>query len=164
MAVKSNHYGAAFEAYLRSRSIPYVNVRQAKKALFADTRLKSFDFVVYSKEGPSLLIDVNGRICKNPKHYECWTTESDVDDLVQWEAVFGDGFKGLVAFVYWVGNQRQTGSRQGMFQFRDRWYQMMAITLADYRSRMRRRSAKWETVALPTKDFHSLARPLESWL
>jgi hypothetical protein len=29
---------------------------------------------------------------------------------------------------------------------------------------MRRRSAKWETVALGAEDFRSLARPIESWL
>jgi hypothetical protein len=29
---------------------------------------------------------------------------------------------------------------------------------------MRRRSVKWETVALPAEDFRALARPLEDWL
>ena len=61
MADRSVHYEAAFEAYLRSRGIPYVAVDEAKKALFANAKLKSFDFVVYSKNGPNLLIDVKGR-------------------------------------------------------------------------------------------------------
>ena len=55
------HYEAAFEAFLRGKGIPYVAVDEAKKALFADAKLKSFDFVVYSKTGPNLLIDVKGR-------------------------------------------------------------------------------------------------------
>src|SRR6476661_1686626 len=55
------HYEAAFEAFLRDRGIPCVAVDEAKKALFANARLKSFDFVVYSKSGPNLLIDVKGR-------------------------------------------------------------------------------------------------------
>ena len=61
MADRSIHYEAAFEAFLRDRGIPYVAVDEAKKALFADARLKSFDFVVYSKNGPNLLVDVKGR-------------------------------------------------------------------------------------------------------
>ena len=61
MADRSIHYESAFEAYLRSKGIPYVAVDEAKKALFANAKLKSFDFVVYSKNGPNLLIDVKGR-------------------------------------------------------------------------------------------------------
>jgi hypothetical protein len=40
----------------------------------------------------------------------------------------------------------------------------MGVDLHEYRNRMRRRSAKWKTVSLPTADFRSLARPLDSWL
>ena len=42
-------------------SIPFVSVDEVKKALFNKAQLKSFDFVVYSKKGPNLLIDVKGR-------------------------------------------------------------------------------------------------------
>jgi hypothetical protein len=106
MADRSIHYEAAFEAFLRSRGIPYVAVDEAKKALFADAKLKSFDFVVYSKNGPNLLIDVKGRSARDrsatagKRSFQTWTTERDVDDLMQWEQVFGDGFKGMLAFVF----------------------------------------------------------------
>ena len=53
---------------------------------------------------------------------------------------------------------------EGMFTYKGRWYLMMGIDLAEYRSHMRRRSVKWETVSLPVEDFRSLARPIESWL
>src|SRR5438067_1897458 len=65
MADRNIHYEAAFEAYLRQRGIPYVAVDEAKRALFANAKLKGFDFVVYSKNGPNLLIDVKGRQCTN---------------------------------------------------------------------------------------------------
>jgi len=58
MADRTIHYEAAFEGFLRDRGIPCVAVDEAKKALFANARLKSFDFVVYSKNGPNLLVDV----------------------------------------------------------------------------------------------------------
>ena len=165
MADRSIHYEAAFEAFLRDRGIPYVAVDEAKKALFADARLKSFDFVVYSKNGPNLLVDVKGRqLCgKGGKGaYQTWTTEQDVSDLAQWEQVFGDGFKAVVAFVYWI--DAPLTPEEGMYEYRDRWYHMLGVDLSEYRNHMRRRSVKWETVAIPAADFRSLARPIGSWL
>src|SRR5262245_44078279 len=105
MADRTVHYEAAFEAYLRQRGIPYVAVDEAKKALFANARLKSFDFVVYNKSGSNLLVDVKGRQCRNGvtrRGFETWTTQRDVDDLMQWEQVFGEGFKALLTFIYWI--------------------------------------------------------------
>lgn len=165
MADRSVHYEAAFEAFLRHRKIPYVAVDEAKKALFANARLKSFDFVVYSKNGPNLLIDVKGRMAKNRKGrsgFDSWTTQRDVTDLMQWEQVFGDGFKAVITFMYWI--DAPLSPEKGMFEHRDKWYLLMGIDLAEYRSKMRRRSPKWETVCLPVSEFRSLARPLESWL
>jgi hypothetical protein len=170
MADRSVHYEAAFEAFLRDRRIPYVAVDEAKKALFANAKLKSFDFVVYPQNKPRLLIDVKGRSLRNRAQrsgFETWATEADVKDLLQWEQVFGEGFTAIFGFVYWVDPplvQGEAGGEQGLFQFRDRWYLLMGVDLAEYRDHMRRRSAKWETVCLPAADFRSLARPIESWL
>ena len=165
MADRTVHYEAAFEAFLRDRKIPYVAVDEAKKALFANAKLKSFDFVVYSKGGPNLLVDVKGRSCRNRSArsgFETWTTERDVSDLLQWEQVFGEGFKAVFSFVYWIDPPLTRDV--GMYEFRERWYLLMGIDLAEYRDHMRRRSVKWETVSLPAEDFRLLARPLESWL
>jgi hypothetical protein len=165
MADRSIHYEAAFEAFLRGRGIPYVAVDEAKKALFANAKLKSFDFVVYSKKGPNLLIDVKGRQRRNgsgKRGFESWTTERDVTDLMQWEQVFGEGFSAILAFIYWIDTPLTP--EPGMFEHRDRWYMLMGIDLNEYRSHMRRRSPKWETVSLSTSDFRQLARPIENWL
>jgi hypothetical protein len=159
------HYEAAFEGYLRDKGIPYVAVDEAKKALFANAKLKSFDFVVYSKTGPNLLVDVKGRQLRNRssrRGFETWAEEQDVVDLMQWEQVFGEGFKAMLTFVYWIDAPLQPEA--GMFEYRQRWYLLMGINLAEYRDHMRRRSPKWATVALRAEDFRSLARPLDSWL
>lgn len=165
MADRTVHYEAAFEALLRERRIPYVAVDEAKKAIFANARLKSFDFVVYPPDKPRLLLDIKGRQLRNRARrsgFETWTTEADVNDLLQWEQVFGDGFVALLAFVYWI--DPPLAPEPGMFEFRDRWYLAMGVQLREYRDHMRRRSAKWETVCLPAEDFRSLARPIDSWL
>ncbi len=169
MADRNVHYEAAFEAYLRQRGIPYVAVDEAKKALFYNARLKSFDFVVYSKQGPNLLVDVKGRQLRSKAgravSVQTWTTEQDVVDLLQWQQVFGDDFSAILVFVYWIDPPvLGEASGAGIFEHRDRWYQMMAVELREYREHMRRRSVKWETVALSSADFKSLARPIESWL
>lgn len=165
MADRSVHYEAAFEAFLRDRKTPYVAVDEAKKALFADAKLKSFDFVVYSKGGPNLLVDIKGRMARQTKGgrtYQTWATEKDIEDLVQWQGVFGDGFTAVLAFLYWIDPPLLP--EPATFEYRDRWYLMMGIDLKEYRDHMRRRSVKWETVALSTEHFRQLARPLESWL
>ena len=169
MADRNIHYEAAFEAFLRSKGIPYVAVDEAKKALFSSAKLKSFDFVVYSKNGPNLLVDVKGRQMRNRgagaargRGCETWATEQDVADLMQWEQVFGDGFRAMLMFIYWI--EAPLTPEAGMFEHRDRWYWLMGVDLAEYRNHMRRRSVKWETVCLPAEDFRSLARPIESWL
>jgi hypothetical protein len=159
------HYEAAFEAFLRDRGIPYVAVYEANRALFSQATLKSFDFVVYSKNGPNLLIDIKGRQARSRdarNSFQTWATERDVTDLMQWEQVFGDGFKAVLTFVYWI--DAPLAPEPGMFAHKDRWYLLLGVDLAEYRNHMRRRSAKWETVALPAQDFRSLARPLEDWL
>jgi hypothetical protein len=166
MADRMVHYEAAFEGYLREHGIPYVAVDEAKKAMFANARLKSFDFVVYSKKGPNLLVDIKGRQLRSKSSrsgsFQTWATEQDVLDLLQWQQVFGDGFTAVLMFVYWI--DPPLTPEPGMFEFRDRWYLLMGIELHEYQEHMRRRSVKWETVALPQADFRSLARPIESWL
>lgn len=169
MADRNVHYEAAFEAFLHERGIPCVAVDEAKKALFVNAKLKSFDFVVYSKNGPNLLIDVKGRQVRSRggaggarRSFETWATEQDVTDLMQWEQVFGEGYKAVLTFIYWI--DPPLAPEPGMFLHRGRWYQMMGVDLGEYRNHMRRRSPKWETVALPAEDFRSLARPIESWL
>lgn len=165
MADRSIHYEAAFEAYLRHREVPYVAVDEAKRALFANARLKSFDFVVYSKSGPNLLVDVKGRKCNTNgrrSSMQTWATLADVDDLAQWEQVFGQGFSGMFGFLYWI--DPPLAPEPGMFECGDRWYWMFGVRLSEYRAHMRKRSEKWNTVCLRTEDFRQLARPIDDWL
>ncbi len=61
MAHRNIHYEAAFEDYLRCMGSPYVAVDEAKRAIFAETSIKNFDFLVYSDSGVNLLTDVKGR-------------------------------------------------------------------------------------------------------
>ena len=73
------------ELWLRHDGIPYVNVDDAKKALFAGAKLQSFHFVAYRPQGP---------------HWLIWAgtiTPETRPDMLQWEQIFGDGFKAVLA-------------------------------------------------------------------
>lgn len=165
MADRSVHYEAAFEDYLRSQRIPCIAVDEARKAIFANAKLKSFDFVVYSKKGPNLLVDVKGRKMQSSRgqgSYQTWATRQDVDDLLQWQQVFGENFKALLVFSFWIDTPM--APERGMYEYAQRWYWMLGVELCQYRQCMRQRSPRWDTVSLPIKEFRSLARPIEDWL
>src|SRR5581483_1272791 len=149
------HYEAAFEDYLRRNGLPYIAVDEAKKALFAGSKLKSFDFVVYRPQAQTLLVDVKGRkLPASPKSssLQNWTTREDIDDLRQWQDVFGDSFSAIFLFLYDAG----PAPLKDAFLFRDRWYASLALSINDYRSHMRPRSEAWGTVHLPAKEFRQL--------
>ena len=161
----SAHYEAAFEDYLRRKGLPYIAVDEAKKALFAGAKLKSFDFVVYRPEGKNLLVDVKGRVCSlKSASLQNWVTREDIDDLRQWQEIFGEGFAAVFLFLYhWPGTPDGSPFPE-LFQFQERWYTSLAISIPEYRAHMKPRSEAWGTVSLPAADFRRLAKPFEEWL
>jgi len=121
-------------------------VDEAKKALFSNAKLKSFDFVVYSKNGPNLLIDVKGRSMRTTEtgkagSFQTWATQQDVDDLIQWQQVFGDGFKSGAA-VHLL-DRRAADPRAGDVRVRRPLVFIdEAVDLEAYRTHMRQRSSQ----------------------
>ena len=173
MARRSVHYEAAFEDYLRSRGWPYVAVDEAKKAIFADAAIKSFDFLVYSSSGPNLLVDVKGRKFPDSgagkrrggsRAWENWITRQDVEGLAEWEKVFGEDFSAVLVFAYWLQGPPQRAPFQDVHVFRQKHYAFLAVPLADYVSAARPRSAKWRTIAVPTSVFARQAADVGAYL
>jgi hypothetical protein len=159
------HYEAAFEDYLRKKGLPYIAVDEAKKALFAGAKLKSFDFVVYRPQGNNLLVDVKGRKL-NPRNasLQNWTTREDIDDLRQWQDIFGAGFSAIFLFMFHWPDRPEISPLNDMFLHRDHWYGTLALSVSDYREHMKPRSEAWGTVHLSAKEFRRLAKPIEEWL
>lgn len=167
MAQRSNHYDAAFEELLRQRRIPYVAVDERRRALLAEASLKSMDFIVYADGGANLLIDVKGRRFPSGTsghRWENWATHEDVGCLLQWERVFGDGFRSLLVFAYDIVSPRHLGEHATCFEFRGRTYAFYGVPVDGYGEMMRTRSASWETVSLPAADFRRLRRPIDEFL
>ena len=173
MAHRQQHYEAAFEDYLRTRGWPYVAVDQAKKAIFADVSIKSFDFLVYSSSGPNLLVDVKGRKFPDSlpgrkrgayRAWENWITRGDVEGLREWQRVFGPDFIAVLVFAYWLQGPARSSPFEDLHVFRQRQYAFAAITLEDYVAAAQPRSRKWQTVAMPGALFARQASDIAAFL
>ncbi len=174
MAQRRFHYECAFEHYLRANAIPYVAVDEAKRALRNKQRgglegaskLKSFDFVVYSETGRNLLIDVKGRkhAGRTGRGFQNWVTSDDVTCLEQWAGIFGEGFEPAFAFLFWCDVQPPDALFHEIFPFGTRWYAVLACRLGDYQQHMRKRSEKWDTVSIPARAFDAITLPLKRLL
>jgi hypothetical protein len=167
---RSNHYEAAFEAYLRAQRLGYVAVDEAHRATLDNEPVKSLDFVVYGNGGAKLLVDVKGRrFPGGPKDrprrvWESWSTQADIDGLQRWAERFGPGYLGLLVFAYRVlPSVRLPLGTHDLWLWRNRSYLFRAIPIDDYRRHMRVRSPRWNTVSLPSAAFRDLVRPLRDY-
>lgn len=168
MAIRSNHYEAAFEGYIRSIRVPCVAVDEAKRALFGDEGVKNPDFLLYPRCGPNLVVEVKGKKGKDARGrrpWENWVTTDDLDGLARWQEAFGPGFRAILAFAYAeplaeFGLPRGDGS----FVFRDLAYRFWAVGLDDYVAHLRSRGPAWKAVAMARAAFRRRVRPLQEWL
>ena len=173
MARHTVHYEVAFKDYLLAQGWPFVAVDEAKKAVFADASIKSFDFLVYSASGPNLLVEVKGRKFPDSggrrssgtsRAWENWITRDDVTGLKQWEEVFGPDFIAMLVFAYWLQGPPQRAPFQDVHLFRRKHYAFMAIPLPDYVAAARPRSAKWQTITMPTAEFVRKVKDVRAFL
>jgi len=168
MANRSNHYEAAFEAYIRSLRVPCVAVDEAKRALFGDEGVKNPDFLLYPRWGPNLVVEVKGKRGKNAKgrrDWENWVTTDDLDGLDRWQETFGPGFRAVLAFAYAEPLPPfPLPKGDGAFEFRLRAYRFWAVGLDDYVAHLRSRGPAWKAVAMARAAFRRRVRPLREWL
>lgn len=168
---RDNHYEAAFEAFLRSRKVPFIAIDEAKRTLLGDVKVKSLDFIIVGPDDAKLVVDVKGRrypggTAEKPnKTWQNWATLEDIDGLDNWARLLGPGFRGVIAFAYHIASpfvlpENTTDS----FTFRDDVYLMRAIPSTEYRQHMTTRSLRWGTVNLPSKAFRTLVKPFTSLL
>jgi hypothetical protein len=167
MANRENHYEAAFEAYLRSRLVPYVAVDEAKRSQWSEGSIKSLDFIVSPGGDHAWLVDVKGRRFpsgEQKQYWKNWSTRDDLLSLARWERLFGRQFGGLFVFAYNVVGDRAPLPPEGLFEFRGGIYGFIGIRLEEYVRHARPISPRWDTLAMPTGQFRQLAAPVERFL
>lgn len=172
MTTRRSHYELAFEAYLDRRGTPYVAVEDVRHMVKGKTGAKSFDYVVYPAAGPACLVDVKGRKFpqRSPKS-DCrqknWVTRSDVEGLLTWEKLFGDGYEAQFVFAYWLAELR--GHTPALFEndeevlrFSGRRYRFWLAPVSEYARHHKRLSKSWDTVSIPRNEFLKMSRSLEA--
>jgi hypothetical protein len=167
---RSNHYEAAFEGYLQWHRLCYVAIDETRRAWLGESRVKNLDFIVHGPAGARLLVDVKGRRFpsgpsgKPRRVWECWSTREDIDGLVRWQEMFGDGFRAVLVFAYHLlPSVEIQDDAPDLWTWHGRRYLLRAVTAEDYRAAMKTRSPKWGTVWLPGPAFRELARPLHDF-
>jgi hypothetical protein len=167
MAIRSNHYDAAFEAYLIATGRPYVAVDESRRAHLESVSLKSMDFIVDGGEH-RLLLDVKGRRFtvgqESGNRWESWADADDVTSLLRWEEVFGSPFRAAFVFAYWITDPETVPQHPLRFEYRGKLYAFYAVWVRDYARMMRQRSPRWQTVVLPSRDYRVLRRPWEEFV
>jgi hypothetical protein len=168
---RSNHYEAAFEAYLQWHRHCYVAVDETRRSMLGDIRVKSLDFIVYGESGAKLLVDVKGRRFPTgpegrQRHvWESWSTLDDINGLEQWTQLFGTGYEGLLVFVcHLLPVVTVADETEDLWTWRGRRYLLRALPVEMYRRHMRVRSPKWNTVSLPGAAFRSLVQPFHAFI
>ncbi len=169
MALRGNHYDAAFEAFLRTRRTPYVAVDEKRRALLEQQSLKSMDFIVYSQRAANLLVDVKGRRFpsgdpESGHRWENWATAEDLPALLKWQDVFGNDFRALLVFAYHVVSDSEREQFDDLYSFRDRVYAFYGVWADEYRQAMHTRSESWQTVTVASGVFRELRSPIGAFL
>src|ERR1700730_15826687 len=99
---RSNHYEAAFEAYLQWHRLCYVGVDETRRAFLGDKPVKNLDFIVLGGCVASLALDVKGRrfaggpAGRERRVWECWSALEDINGLERWVELFGGNYLGLL--------------------------------------------------------------------
>lgn len=167
VAIRTNHYDVAFEAYLRATGRPYVAIDETRRALLDEVSLKSMDFIVDG--GPHrLLLDVKGRRFPTGgatgTRWECWADQDDIASLLRWEDVFGSRYRAALVFAYHITEPQWYDLHPVRWEFSGRVYAFYAVWVRDYARAMRTRSPKWQTVSLRKPDYAQLRTPWEELL
>ena len=167
MTKRSNHYEAAFEAWLRQREIAYVAVDEKRRSLISQGSgsLKNLDFIVSPSNSVSLPIDVKGRRFpsgqRHKQYWRNWSRWDDLESLARWQEKLSPGSCSLLVFAYHVVGQRAPVEPERLFGFRDKWYAFLAIRVTDYIQFCKPLSRSWGTVSMPARMFRDAAFPFE---
>lgn len=169
MARRSNHYEAAFEAFVRTMSIPCVAVDETRRPLSDEGTLKNPDFLIYPRQALNLVVEVKGKRGKDAsgrRPWENWVSTDDLDALERWQRMFGPGFVAALVFVYAeeVPDHPLPPRSDSGFLFRGVVYRFWAVALDDYVRHLRSRGMAWKAVSMARDAFRSRVRPLTDWL
>ena len=181
MTPEINQYELALHNWLCDNDVQHLSVDQQRRKLFARNKIKSFDMLIYPRlpkydpDQTNLLIaEVKGRLYKasslnDGSSLPNWVTKEDVRGLMQWEQIFAETpsrqlSAPVFVFVYKFAKIDVETNGHETYDFDNNRFFFYAVALEDYRTYMKLRSPKWQTVDLAADDFRKVARPLRKLL
>jgi hypothetical protein len=88
-----------------------------------------------------------------------------VDGLMRWTQIFGQGYCGLLVFVYRLVGAASVPDEIGeLWTWRGQRFVLRGVPIQEYRQAMRVRSPRWGTVDLPARLYRDLARPMHHFI
>jgi hypothetical protein len=169
MSILQNEYEQAFETWLLDNRIQYISVDQRKRKIFARSKIKSFDFLLYRHDSTLVIAEIKGRKFRGASlagrtGLDSWVTMDDVRGLIRWEQIFDSSCEAVFIFAYKFEKIDVEPDGREVYEFGDDRYVFYAISLDDYRDFMTVRSPKWQTVTIPAAKFREFAIPIRKLL
>jgi hypothetical protein len=163
-----NLYEQVFERWLREQKIAYQSVVQTQRVETPAESVKNFDFLLRPGSPAPILVELKGRTFHGSslaglKGLDSWVTFEDVEALSYWLEAFRPAAPQAGAvFVFLFRLEQMDTESDGLefYEFEDMRFVMFFVPLERYRSGMKQRSPKWQTVMLPPEEFRRSALPI----
>ena len=159
-----SHYELMFEDYMISNQILYIAIDEKRKPLIDDEHVKNFDFIVSSFNG-KFLVELKGKnFAARP--WENWVHVSDLSGLKKWGNYF-NAFVPLLVFTYIIKNSED---KDALAEYADirvfgkDTYGVLAVTLADYYSKAKKRATKIDAIDVPKNEFMNICKPISYFI
>ncbi|MEM2934634.1 MAG: HYExAFE family protein [Methanocellales archaeon] len=166
-----SHYELMFESFLREQQFLYIAINEAKRPIFKGEKVKNFDFIVVSKYGKLILMDIKGKqfpyeskLGKN--YWENWVGLDDVKFLKMWAEIFNT--TGIIVFPYLIKYKEDEKSFKDIFKFKGNSYGIVAIEVNEYHKNSKPRSkaikGTFNAISISRELFSKLAKPISFFL
>lgn len=153
-----------FEEYLLSSQILYIAVNEEKKPIIDDKQVKNFDFIVSSFNG-KFLVEIKGKDFA-VRNWENWIHEADLSGLKKWSNYF-NAFVPLLVIPYLIKNPEDeaiVAEYADIRVFKNQTYGILAVTLADYYSKAKKRARKIDAIDVPKDEFLKICKPISYFI
>ena len=183
MANTQNEYENAFQSWLTDNRAKYIPIDQHKRSVFSNSKIKSFDFLLYpdkTKDTPNkpdvIIAEVKGRKFKGKsliglKSIQSWVTIEDIKGLQIWQRILSASHpSGKIittpAFIFAYKFDNIDVETDGIepYDYADNKFVFYIIKLDDYKEFMKPRSQKWQTVTLPAEKYRQIALNAKKFL
>ena len=166
---RPNHYERAFRNWLIDSNIKHIAVDEQKRAVFKNSKIKNFDYLIYPPREQIIAAEVKGRKFKGKSFaklagFECWVTTDDIAGLEYWQQVLGPTHRPAFIFAYKIENIDVDYDGRDVYDFKRNKYIFFCIKLDDYCKYMKMRSPRWKTVTLPADKFRQCAIQMQRLL